>query len=217
MEIKWIFFDVGGVLTDESEYFNFRVDNDLAIINQYRPEVTRQDILDNWKKVSSVKGELDESILKLYLPDKAEVAIAEMWRRKKLGPNSTTSQVVRPGALETVRELSKKYKLGIIANQHGGIKEKLEKAGLLQYFQHTDVSDDYKLEKPDPEIFKVVMSGVGAEPAHSVIVDDNIERSLMPAKKLGLTTVWYKLEERSAPDRVIDFTISSLKDLLSIF
>ncbi len=214
--IDWIFFDVGGVLTDESQYFNFRVNVDLAIINEHKPEVTRKDILNSWIKSSSIKGELDETIMKMYLPDKAEQAIEEMWKRKKAGMDSTASQVVRSDALEVVKELSKKYKLGIIANQHKAIKEKLEAASLLQYFQHTDVSDDHKLEKPDPELFKKTFELTKADPIKSVMIDDNIERSLVPAKSLDMTTIWYKLEERTNYPVVVDHTVSGLKDLLNI-
>ncbi|MCC7356779.1 MAG: HAD family hydrolase [Candidatus Doudnabacteria bacterium] len=217
MNINWIFFDVGGVLSDESRYFNFRVNIDLDIIKKYKPEVTRQDILNIWPKISAIQSELDESVFRWFIPEAADEAIAEMRERKQSGPSYTEQQQIRPEAAAVAYELSKKYKLGLIANQHNAIKEKLTTAGVLKYFQHTSISDDYKLEKPNPEIFRITLNEVGADASNSVMIDDNIERSLIPAKQIGMTTVWYQLEDRDVQANIVDYKIRSLNDLLSIF
>ncbi len=114
------------------------------------------------------------------------------------------------------QHLSRSYKLGIIANQHHSIINKLEKAGLLNYFTLADVSEDYHFEKPDPRLFTAVFSATGAIPTRSIMIDDNIERGLAPAKKFGMTTVWYKLREYSKPLSSVDYTITNLIELENI-
>ena len=106
--------------------------------------------------------------------------------------------------------------MGLLANQPVSVKEKLDKAGVLQYFKFQDVSENFNLRKPDPEFFKAIFKAAGADPKESAIIDDNIERGLIPAKKLGMTTVWFKLEDREAVND-IDFAVSNLNALLDIF
>ena len=216
-EVEWIFFDIGGVLTDESNDFNLRVATDLEIIRKYRPEIQRQDIVTAWRKASALDAELDESVLKMFLPKNSDEAVTEMWRLKKQRRSQTEPQIVRPEAAEVVAALSRKYKLGLIANQHPAIKEKLEAADILRHFILTEVSDDYRVEKPNPEIFRIVLRQSYAHPQTSAFVDDNIERALIPAKSLGFITVWYKLEEREVPPGIVDHAVTSLMDLLEIF
>ncbi len=74
----------------------------------------------------------------------------------------------------------------LIANQHESIRKKLDEAGVLQYFTHTTVSNEYKLEKPDSRIFSSVLEEVGVDSKNTVMIDDNIERGLIPAKEIGM-------------------------------
>ncbi len=215
--IKWVFFDVGGVLTDESAFTQWIQEHATEVLKKYDSTITLQKVKEARPIASAMEGNLNENMLKVFLKD-AELAEAlKEWKiiRKK-GPTHVELQKIKPEALETVRTLSEKYNLGLIANQHKEMKKKLTDAGILQYFKHAEVSEDYGVEKPNPKFFEIVMKEVGAEPAQSVIVDDNLERSIIPAKKLGMTTVWMKLEERSAQEGTTDHTVSSLKDLLRV-
>ena len=135
--------------------------------------------------------------------------IKDNWNNKK-------EPFIRPEAQKVVAKLSFKYNLGLLANQPVKTKEKLEQAQILQYFKFQDVSEDFNLRKPDPEFFKAIFKATGANPKESAIIDDNIERGLIPAKKLGMTTVWFKLEERDLV-KEIDFIVINLEELLEIF
>lgn len=42
--IEWIFFDVGGVLSDESKFTEWRIKNDLEILQKYKPNLSRKNI-----------------------------------------------------------------------------------------------------------------------------------------------------------------------------
>ena len=49
------------------------------------------------------------------------------------------------------------------------------------------------------------------------MIDDNIERGLMPAKKLGMKTIWFDWGIRKDYPDWIDYKIQKLEDLLQIF
>ena len=216
-QISWIFFDAGGVLLDETKHEERRIELISKLVKEYKPDIAETDILKVRPKASGMLGGLTTNMIKLLLPDKnqQELAIAKV---KALGKSADQCgyAFVRPEAKNVVEKLSKNYNLGLLANQPQAIKEKLEKAGLLQYFKFKNVSEDFNLRKPDPEFFKAIFKGTGADPNKSVIIDDNIERGLIPAKKLGMTTVWFKLEDRKVIND-IDFTATSLNELLKIF
>lgn len=124
---------------------------------------------------------------------------------------------VHPGTREVLETLAQEYKLGIIANQSTEARQKLIEADILSYFDFVGISHELKLSKPDPWIFEAAFEATGATPGKSVMIDDNIERGLAPAKKLGMKVVWYDLGTRKDPPDWIDFRIENLDDLLSIF
>lgn len=217
--IDWIFFDIGGVIADESTFNKWRDNDMVAMLSQYKSGFTQADLYSVLPEASSMLGSLGPNVIKLALKDSGliEQAMTDFNSHKPNMPDYYDSMIIRSEAKEVLPSLSKKYKLGIMANQHTVVKDKLKTAGIFEYFHHTEVSHDHGLAKPNPELFKKIFKQTGSEPTRSVMIDDNIERGLIPAKKFGMVTVWYKLLERSVPDNAVDYTIASLKDLLKIF
>ena len=218
MKKQWIFFDVGGVITDESHFTEWIQKHATQVIKKYDPTITLKKVKAARPAASVMPGNLNENMIKVFLKGRnLKLALAEWKEIRKNGPTHAQQQIVRPEALSVIRELSKNYNLGIIANQHKEIKVKLKKAGILKYFKQKDVSEDIGYSKPDPRFFKVVLKKVKADPKTSFLIDDNLERSIIPAKKLKMITVWRKLEKRKAPKGTADYTVTSLKGLLNIF
>ncbi|MEI6478332.1 MAG: HAD family hydrolase [bacterium] len=216
MPESWIFFDVGGVLTDESKYTEWRIDNDLAIIRRWIPGVSREELVGIWGMASSLHTGLDEAILAQFLAgaDLAE-GLKALKKTKDEAPSYIDQQVVRPEARETLRALSGSHSLGLIANQPGAIREKLGAAGLLECLSYDRVSEDVGLSKPDSAYFRKVFEQTGADPRTSWMVDDNVERGLLPAKALGMTTVWYPSAPQPAPEGV-NYVIASLNEVAGL-
>jgi len=215
--IEWIFFDIGGVLLDDAEAENRRIDllHDISI--KYSPSLTRDDVIAVIPEASGKIGSLNTNIIELLLKNEADknnalLDIKSRW--KEIGYSE--HRFIRPDAKIVLSELSKNYKLGMMANQPQDVKMKLEEAGLLQYFTHSNVSDDYGFHKPDPGLFKAVFKDTKANPKRSAMIDDNAERGLLPAKKFGMYTVWYRTGEESEK-KSVDAIINSLDDLLKIF
>lgn len=220
MNIQWIFFDIGGVLGDESEFLSIRQQYNLEVIKQFKQEATKEEVLNIWPKASAMIGDLDANVVTIALEKSggANKAIGLMRERRSQAPDYYSLLKIRPDASEVIPVLSKKYKLAILANQNTQARSKLEEFGLLQYFQKSIVSRDINLSKPDPRFFEKIFEVTGADPKGSIMVDDNIERGLVTAKRLGMVTVWYKNQERQdVPKGVVDHTITSLRQLLELF
>ena len=217
-KIQWIFFDVGGVLLDDSVIFGQEFIELERMILPYNPEITIAMLKAYVPTASATPGAFIANIIRYFIAD-ASVA-EEVRKRFKKEFFDTHLYVrlshVRPEAHRVLENLSKHFHLGFMGNQPVETLEKLRESGILEYFHHQKMSGHYAkgLIKPNPEFFKAVLDDTGARVEESVIVDYNIERGLIPAKALGMTTVWYKLLEREVTEGTVDYTITSLSELV---
>lgn len=219
-DIKWLFFDVGGVLIDTSLYGKWRLKRIFSIIKKYNPKISKKYFTSILPKVSRTIGNLDKNIFYLFLDKNIAEKVQKDFDQEKEKELKYYWQISKPRseAKKILEVLSKNYKLGLIANQPVIIRDKLKRAGLLKYFSSAKVSDDFKFYKPDLRLFRKILKDAQANPKKSVMIDDNIERGLVPAKKLGMTTVWLKTSRRkNTPKNMVNFEINSLADLLKIF
>ena len=91
-----------------------------------------------------------------------------------------------PGVFEILKKLKKKYKLVLLSNTAAkeGI-ETVQRFGLDKYFDEVIISGQVGLAKPDPKIFQVVLSKMQVNPDEVMIVGDNLEMDIIPARMLG--------------------------------
>ena len=118
--------------------------------------------------------------------------------------------------------LSERYKIGIIANQNPGSKERLNKLGLLKYIDLVIASAEEGVAKPDLRIFQLALERANCKPEEAVMVGDRIDNDMIPAKKIGMKTVWIKqgfggLSEQMTEAQQPDYSVDSLKELLPLF
>lgn len=112
--------------------------------------------------------------------------------------------------LETLRE---KYNLGLLSNGNSYP----ERCGLEGIFQFIIFSQEYGVEKPDPEIFQITLKKAGCSKQELLHVGDSLETDITGAVKAGINCVW--LNRCSLKNNLgvkIDYEISSLLELLEI-
>ena len=112
-------------------------------------------------------------------------------------------------------------KLGIIANQKLGTKERLDSWGLRQYFDVIAASAEIGYAKPDKEIFEKAFELAKCTAAESMMVGDRLDNDIIPAKSLGMKTVWIKnglaqYQNIELGEGVADYQIHSLSEILQI-
>ncbi len=81
------------------------------------------------------------------------------------------------------------FRLGVISNHRGTLKENLAELGLLD---HLDVALDSHLigcRKPDPEIFRMACRAVDVQPDEAVHVGDEPASDVIGARNAGLFSV----------------------------
>lgn len=80
--------------------------------------------------------------------------------------------VLAPAAKETLEQLRTNYRLAVISNADGKIREVLERVGLAEYFESIVDSGLVGYEKPDPRIFEAGLAAMQLSPADGLYVGD---------------------------------------------
>ncbi|MBR2621035.1 MAG: HAD family hydrolase [Clostridia bacterium] len=200
--IKWIFFDVGSTLVDETEAYDHRVQDIIA-----GTDITFQEFDD--MRIALARQGLDGN----------STAINHFGLTKT--PWHPEDEVPYPDAKSTLAALIQMgYKLGIIANQKLGTAERLENWGLRQYFDVIAASAEIGYAKPDKRIFEKALEMAGCTARESVMVGDRLDNDMIPAKALGMRTVWIKnglaqYQSEELGKDIADVQIASLSELLS--
>ena len=136
-------------------------------------------------------------------------------------PWNSDDEFVYPKAENCLCELSKHYKIGIIANQNLGSEERLEKLGLLKYIDLVIASAEEGVAKPDLRIFQIALDRANCKPEEALMVGDRIDNDIVPANKIGMKTIWIKqgfgkyCEPKTEKEQP-DYTVKNLNELISI-
>ena len=202
--IKWIFFDIGSVLVDESQCYKKRYSEIVE-----NTDISVVDFENKVKEYARQNKKGDYEAAKFYglsLPK---------WHKEleKLYPD-----------VEIILSIlvNLQYKLGIIANQSPGTVQRLENWGILKYFDVVMASAEEGIAKPDLEIFKRALLSGGCLPENAVMVGDRLDNDIVPANRVGMKTIWIKqgFAKYAIPKTALemaDYSIDSLKELIDIF
>lgn len=203
MNIKWIFFDVGSTLVDETEAYNHRAREMISGTG-----ITFKEFDDIRIALAKLGLDGNSAAIKYFGLTKTP------WHSEDELPYSDTQSTL--AAL-----VDKGYKLGIIANQKLGTKERLDSWGLRQYFDVIAASAEIGYAKPDKEIFEKAFELAKCTAAESMMVGDRLDNDIIPAKSLGMKTVWIKNglaqhQNIELGEGVADYQIHSLSEILLI-
>jgi HAD superfamily hydrolase (TIGR01549 family) len=120
------------------------------------------------------------------------------------------------------KKLSRRFKIGIIANQCLATKKWLEQHGILQYIDLVIISKEEDMTaKTNQEIFELALNKSDCRPNNAVMIGDRIENDIIPAKSLGFHTIWLKHGlgqhfENSEDICKADFIVYSLYELCNL-
>lgn len=90
------------------------------------------------------------------------------------------------GALDVLRG---RFRMAVISNANGTVRDKLERVGLASYFETILDSHEEGVEKPDPAIFRRAMERLGASPDDSLYVGDMYHIDVVGARAAGMEAV----------------------------
>lgn len=203
-DVQWIFFDLGSTLIDETAADLRRVRDMTAGTG-----ITAEQYLAKRRELAAGEPNADAAALAFFGLTKTP------WHSELETPCPDAAPT-----LEALRKLG--YRLGVIANQQPGARERLAAWGLLGFFDLVASSAELGLSKPDPAIFRWALEQAGCAPEAAVMVGDRINNDIAPAKRLGMRTVRILRgpASRSVPhcrQERADWTVSELTELTELF
>lgn len=192
--MKWIFFDLGATLVDESDVYKSRCRFAIDQLN-----IDTEEFMNKVYEEARISPTPIRNAAKAY-----GVALPE-W--------NNSLEKLYDAAYSVITGLYGKYKLGIIANQSLGTQERIDKWGIGKYFDVVVASAEAGCAKPDLRIFQMALQNAKCEPNEAVMVGDRLDNDIVPAKELGMKTVWVRQgyaiyqsidDERKRPDYIVD-------------
>lgn len=202
-DIKWIFFDLGSTLIDETVADTHRI---LEMISG--TDITEEAFRE--KRFEMIRKGLN-----------GDLSTIDYFGLTKT-PWHSEDEVPYPDVVSTLMELKQRgYKLGVIANQNYGTEDRLNNWNLRQFFDVIAASAELSMEKPDPVIFEWALNQADCRPQDAVMIGDRMDNDIAPANRLGIHTVRLKrglgaYHEPQSDDETPESTISMLKELLDL-
>ena len=124
MKIKWVFFDVGSTLVDETVAYDHRVMDMIKSTN-----ITFSEFDQKRRELSHLGYDGNSEAIKFFSLNKT--------------PWHTEDEILCGDATCVLTEIKKMgYKIGIIANQNDGLSERLDGWGILHLFDLIVSSSD---------------------------------------------------------------------------
>lgn len=206
---QWIFFDLGSTLIDERETYKLFQERCVRELHAAGCCVTAE--------------AFEEQMLRFAKENKDPVNdtwayFAKSGIARPKWDHST--DVLFPDVPAVLGKLAQLYHLGIIANQGKYLEERLENFGVLPYFEVVVGSADVGLSKPDVAIFDYALTQAGVLPEEAIYVGDRMDNDMVPAKKLGMATIWMQQGLGKYNQENLDFPcddrIKKVSDLLKI-
>lgn len=202
-KIEWLFFDIGSTIVDESKCYEYRC-NEIIEKNDINAEEFYAKVLD-FAKTNSFPIKAACKYYGFEIPK---------WPKEL--------EHLYPDTEKTLKILSQKYKLGIIANQSAGTQERLDNWNIRKYFDVVAASTELGIAKPDLRIFTTSLEQANCNPENAVMIGDRLDNDVIPAKKLGMKTVWVRqgfakyITIRNDNEKP-DFIIDSIGEIAKLF
>lgn len=202
--VKWMFFDVGSTLVDETEAYNHRIRDAIQGTDVSFRQFQEKRI---YFAKQNLKGDLEA--MQFFGLSKTP------WHKE--------DEVLYSDSEEILKYLSAKgYKIGIIANQSPGTAERLENWGILKYIDVVAASAELGVAKPDRAIFDKALEMAHCAAREAVMIGDRLDNDISPAKKLGMQTVWVRqgfavYQNLQLAECQPDYVVNSLSELKEIF
>ena len=110
--------------------------------------------------------------------------------------------VAFPGAMDVLRSLQARGKrLGLVTNGFSEThREKIDLLRLSEFFDAVFIADEVGMLKPDPMLFALACSKLGAAPSATAMVGDRYERDIRGAAEAGLFTIWLNVRGEAFPN-----------------
>ncbi|MGT2799406.1 HAD family hydrolase [Streptococcus marmotae] len=204
--IRWIFFDVGSTLVDETVSYQRFANECALVLRDHGKQVSAAEFLEKMKEMAALGEAPIRSAWSWYgLP----ASLRPRWKH--------VDEILYPDVIPTLNYLSQFYHLGIIANQGRGLEERLEAFGIRHFFDIIVCSEEVGYKKPDRAIFDVALKQVATPAEECIYIGDRMDNDILPAKAAGMRTIHLLqgMGPHDCPNTTLesDVTIQQLSEL----
>ena len=122
-----------------------------------------------------------------------------------------------PGAKEMLENLQAKgYRLFAASNSFGHLqRSRLERAGILKYFEDTYISMDIGYDKPDVRYFEEALRRCGLQPNEVLMIGDSLTTDILGAQAVGMDTIFVdRRREGLAVSGLVVRELNEIADLI---
>jgi HAD superfamily hydrolase (TIGR01509 family) len=189
--IRWVFLDIGNVVMNDDPVMAF-------IYDQLHRAILDRGIKKSFDELLSEREGLirERGAGHWYLLGERYLGLDGLHRLMHqcaagIRENYMAYHNLLPGMAPALQRLSLDFRLGILANQLKESVDGLEICGIRRLFQVVALSEVLDLKKPDPAIFLWALEKAGCAPEEAVMVGDRIDNDIVPARRLGMWTVWF--------------------------
>lgn len=207
--------------SDGSEYAAFAQAMSIAGVEQVdsHAEVFRRINLELWREVE--RGRMSPQQVKLWRFERLvkeavlDANACDMAEAYVVG--LANNGELYPGALEVLETLAENASLALVTNGLSEVQRaRIERTGILPYFDAVVISAEVGTAKPAQEIFNITFDRLSAPPKETaVMVGDNLVSDIGGGANYGIATCWYNPRSRQpGPDDRITHEIRTLGDLL---
>ncbi|HLR24673.1 MAG TPA: YjjG family noncanonical pyrimidine nucleotidase [Fodinibius sp.] len=118
------------------------------------------------------------------------------------------------GAKEVFDRIRGQYPVGILTNGFTETQQKkFEAFNLYQTADHTVISEEVGVLKPDPGVFEYATQKSGVAPAEILYVGDSFSSDIEGGANYGWNTAWFTQNGEAAKHRKADFVFNDFNDL----
>src|ERR1700758_3661508 len=109
----------------------------------------------------------------------------------KATQNSANWDSIRPGTCEALKQIGKRFRIGVISNSDGKVSESLRRCGIAECFLSIVDSGVIGHEKPHPAIFEAALREMGARAEESLYVGDMYSVDYLGATRAGMEALLF--------------------------
>ncbi len=190
-DIKWVIFDLGGIVVPESkdlidksiaEYLNISVSQFLELTEEYMNQVTIGDV----------------TLLRVYtiLIERLKISVSpESVLEKHLSRFKEVSTRQDLDILHMIELLKANYNVGCLTNTEIEIVNVNKTTGLFRYFQKVYLSTEIGLRKPNMDIYYFMLADINCSPQEVVFIDDKPE-NVESARRIGINAIQFETSKQ---------------------
>lgn len=183
-KIRWILFDVGGVII----HLTMRNPSGYMVGTRFFDQKVLEGFFYTKEYMSYMLGTIShEQFIGKYLEkhhlDLSVAEFDEMFKHDVTPMEDMTT---------LIQKLEPKYKIGLATNEGKMItKYKIEGSGVLPYLSKVIPSYLLRELKPSMNFYKKMLKIISAQPDECVFIDDTLE-NINATKSLGMTSILFK-------------------------